>query len=193
MNIATHLLICKKVYDDLSAYMEHDISLPYLLWGSIKPDIVKNNISHFKDDMLYLFYQKLETLKKMDYKNNSYKYSLELGEIFHYLCDYFTYAHNNKKFKKFFPHAKYENKLHKTAKIIINSLHFSPNIDYKYFSFVEIIEQKHKLYLSSVSSYQNDINFSYKIMLLVALKLNYLKDSVGFAKEEVPRLFNISW
>jgi len=128
-------------------------------------------MSHCKDETFYLLCRKLEQMNKIDYKENMDKFSLELGEIFHYLCDYFCYAHNDKELLRCFPHICYENNLHSTAKKMEEMLNFTGYIFYSSFSFLELIEKRHKLYLSSVPSYRNDVLSSYNILMEIALKI----------------------
>lgn len=184
MNILTHILISKRAYIDLNNHFSVKLSLGSLIWGSVKPDLINSGISHCKDETSYLFYQKLEDIKKITLDKDKKKYSLKLGEIFHYLCDYFCYAHNNKELLKYFPHIRYEKNLHSTAKKIKFKLPYG-YIDYGHFSFLELIERKHKLYLSRVASYENDIWSSYEILIFVTLKLLVEAGLIPIVEEEI--------
>ncbi|MFW6022054.1 MAG: zinc dependent phospholipase C family protein [Halanaerobiaceae bacterium] len=171
MNILTHILMSRKVYPYVNKFFSYDLSLAHLIWGSIKPDLTNSDISHCKNETFYLFYKKLEFIQSLNIKENRDRYSLELGEISHYLCDYFCYAHNNKELLKYLAHISYEKNLHKTAKKIGDQLYYTGYSDFSYLTFLEMIEHKHRIYLATTPSYENDIIYSYEIILSVSYKL----------------------
>lgn len=172
MNAFTHGFVALKVQERL--WQELGIRLPKksLVWGSTRPDIVPNPLSHFKDEKIHLFYEKWDSLRRMDPMYQLNTFTLELGQIFHFLCDYFCYAHNDEKIvKEFWIHMKYEHQLHMFARQQEPEFFLVSNANYSMVSFRELVEVKHKQYLGESPSFESDLKWAFEMCVITARKL----------------------
>ena len=172
MNMLTHAHIANRVYKRLKAELGVNLSRKDLVWGSVRPDLIKKSIPHFKNQGMKGFYQKGERfLKYISYYDIDY-FSRELGEVFHYLCDYFCYAHNSPDLiGESWKHFKYESKLHK--KVLSLEDNFYNNIkviDLNQLSYIELIENKHQEFIANPPSFENDLISSFEICAIVGKK-----------------------
>ncbi len=172
MNSFTHRLLAKMVHQRLEEKLGIKLSRRHLVWGSVKPDFVKTQISHFKDEKIDQFYKQWEKVCNIDPINNLEYFSEELGVVLHFLCDYFCTAHNCENLKiEILPHLRYENRVHKIAKKLSREFFQVSYADYSQISFQEIFNYKHKLYLNKPYSIINDLSFSFEICMISAEKL----------------------
>jgi len=58
-----------------------------LAWGSMKPDFIEVDISHFKDETMENFYQQFDQLKAVNPDQKPYSFAVKLGALFHYITD----------------------------------------------------------------------------------------------------------
>ena len=174
MDTYTHSFIAGRVYNQ---FVETDLKL-HKIWlrlGSIKQDYVYDNINHYKDETAHLFYQKYNQLTEVNLIKKPRLFSLKLGELFHYICDYFCYAHNQELLKNdMTQHFLYECKLNLyTYKL--NKNHFNkyntPNNYIFEMSFPKFIEFYLKKYLKRKPSYDIDIFSAYEVCVLLVYKL----------------------
>ena len=154
------------------------LSKTALAWGSVKPDFIEGNISHFKDETIENFYAQYEELKEMNPDQNPYSFAVKLGELFHYIADYFSRAHNDPELDpgtlwEKTVHIYHEWKLNKVAQ----NLHpdfFKEEIEertvYKK-SLEEFIEEEHTEFRNRDYSFKNDIGASFRICVLMTNKL----------------------
>ena len=169
----THILIAKNIHN---FFKKRNINLSkfWLKVGSVKPDFTNDDINHYKDESIYLFYEKFSELKNIDPKKEIKKFSLKLGEIFHYTADFFCHAHNNSKMaENYFYHFKYEWKLNKVAYRSQNNI-FKINQLNSYIyqlTLKELMNYKHKEYLQTNSSFANDLFYSFQFSIFIANKL----------------------
>jgi len=112
----THILFSKVLYENCLEDLNFKLDRYKFMYGNIKPDIFCN---YFKDN--HTIKGSIEIVKEHSQKlingnNNISRFSVELGVICHYVCDYFCiyhtdeYANNN-----IFKHIIYEKKLHARA------------------------------------------------------------------------------
>lgn len=146
--------------------------------GSIKPDFIEGEISHFKDETIENFYNQYEELKGINPDQNPYKFALKLGELFHYIADYFSRAHNDPELDpgtiwEKTVHIYHEWKLNKVAQ----NLHpdfFKEEIEerdiYKK-SLEDFFEEEHAEFLNRNYSFKNDIGAAFRICVLMTNKL----------------------
>ena len=169
----THTLIAKKIHE-FFAKKNIDLSKFWLTIGSVKPDFTNDDINHYKDESIYLFYEKFSELKNINPKSEIKKFSLKLGEIFHYTADFFCHAHNNQKMEEnYFFHFKYEWQLNKIAYKSKNKIFNLKKLDpYIYqLTLKELMNYKHKEYLKQKNSFQKDLFYSYQFSIFLANKL----------------------
>ncbi|MCC3144185.1 zinc dependent phospholipase C family protein [Halanaerobium sp. Z-7514] len=154
------------------------LSKTALTWGSIKPDIIETGISHFKDETIENFYKEYEELKEINPDQNPYKFAVKLGELFHYITDYFSRAHTDPELEAgtFFEKAKhifYEWKLNRIAQ----NLHpdfFKEDIETRPVhkkSIADFIEDEHKKFIEYEYTFKNDIAAAFKICVLMTNKI----------------------
>lgn len=111
MRKKSHILLAKYIgkYIEFFCFTRYKIAF-YV--GSIYPDLVpsfltkKHEIHTTIDDLEKM----LDQLLKMD-KKNDICYYFKLGELIHYVADYFTFPHNPEFGKGMISHMLYESKL----------------------------------------------------------------------------------
>lgn len=192
MDSFTHILMAKKIYNNLSEKFRLNLSRKYLIIGSVRPDYTKNPISHFKDDQIHFFYDKFHSLLNLNPLIEKARFSVELGEVFHYLCDYFCSAHNQEKFKEnIWSHFVYERKLYKTAKRLSKNFFKLSNSDFSQISISELFEYKHVNFLKQIPSHETDLFSAFEVCTIVGRKvfnelhLSEPLESVDLFQEEV--------
>lgn len=154
------------------------LSKTALAWGSVKPDFIEGNISHFKDETIENFYAQYEELKEMNPDQNPYSFAVKLGELFHYIADYFSRAHTDPELDpgtlwEKTVHIYHEWKLNKVAQ----NLHpdfFKEEIEEKTVykkSLEDFIEEEHAEFRNRDYSFKNDIGAAFRICVLMTNKL----------------------
>ena len=112
MNLFTHILLAKKIYQILSP--EIDLNKFAFLYGNIKPDLSSQCLQnpHTLDN--HLFNVSNQSNRLMLQETISVKeFSLDLGVICHYICDFFCYYHLDEQlYRKLYRHFFYEIRLH---------------------------------------------------------------------------------
>lgn len=172
MNSLTHRMVALAVQKQLKQEMGIYLPKIYLIWGSIRPDLVKQPVSHFKDDKIDLFFKKWDILCQMCPEQQSNEFCVELGEIMHFLCDYFIYPHNEPSLmKEVWSHLKYENDLHKYACKVGDRIFQISYADYSMVPFRDLFEYKHKLFLCKLPSFENDLRCSFEMCMIAVRKL----------------------
>ncbi len=172
MNCLTHAHIVNKIYKRLEEELDFCLCKNDLLWGSIRPDIFRGSIPHIKNENVNRFYDKLNGVCMLDPFEDLGYFSKELGEIFHYICDYFCYAHNQPQLQNdLWDHIKYEYRLHNVAKKFDYSCIRVEYSNYDNLSLFEVIEYKHSLYLKCPHFYKHDIINSFQVSLLIGKKI----------------------
>lgn len=172
MNSLTHRMIALEVGRQLKQELGIYLQKKYLIWGSIRPDLVKQPVSHFKDDKIDLFFKKWDNFSQMSLEQQSDEFCVELGEVLHFLCDYFIYPHNEAALmKEVWSHLKYENDLHKYACKFRDQIFQISYADYSMVPFRDLFEYKHKLFLSKLPSFENDLRCSFEMCMIAVRKL----------------------
>lgn len=175
-------MVASKIHGWLE--VEYGINLPKhtLIWGSVSPDFKRHAVSHFKDESIAVFYEKWQNLCIMDRHNKIEDFSIELGEIFHFLCDYFCYAHNEPYLAStIWPHLRYERYLYRFAKDRELVLPTFDRTDYTMIPFSVLLEYKHKLFLNRLPSFENDLQTSLEMCTIAVQKLFHNDLSGGIA------------
>jgi len=183
LNPLTHKILAQKLYQELS-----EVSTPQILyrksfiWGSMRPDFVRESIPHFKSRGDKQFYKKCGSFINNMNQLNQREFSGELGQIFHYIGDFFCQAHNKKLLVY--------NKRHH----FLNEIHlqkFIKNIKNNFFDISmrnmhensrginvrKIIESEYKRFEKDKFSFQNDLHFAYRVSALIGRKMikNYVQ------------------
>lgn len=109
----THLLISKIIYNYCSEKLNVKLSKWHFAYGNIKPDFVKDNSKycHCMNESINMV---REYSQELIYSEMSIKrYSIILGMICHFICDYFCLYHTEEyKNRNIFQHLIYEIVLH---------------------------------------------------------------------------------
>lgn len=166
----THILYSQIIYKYCLKNLKFKLDKYYFMYGNIKPDIFCN---HFKDSHtlnesidLVFRYSNLLIARKYDIKH----FSVILGEICHYVCDYFCLYHTETFSKKnAFSHILYEIKLHIKLRALRKNSKIRPI--YNRFpaprSILSIIYDLQREYFKKRASFNKDIFFSLSASILV--------------------------
>ncbi len=110
MNLFTHIAISMILYKSLKGNIK--VNRKAFIYGNIKPDLTNRIIEkpHILD---YRLFDVCNHANRLMERNNDVKgFSVELGQICHYICDFFCQYHSNlKKYNHLFRHYLYEVKL----------------------------------------------------------------------------------
>lgn len=191
MYFFTHLFIAKVLYQNISNEIELDRHA--FLYGNIKPDLPSSvRVHHTLENCLY---------KVCDYSNQlmepelpSEDLSVQLGEICHYVSDFFCYYHLNEDLhNQNLRHLFYEIKLHlyiwwiKSRK----KFEFSPLKKEPSENISSIILDMRKLYFTTPKSLKRDIEFALSASMWICESIIYYrKYSSDFLKEMEQALEN---
>jgi len=179
LDTRTHTMLAHKIHD---YFAKKDIwlSKTALSWGSIKPDFIDGEISHFKDETIELFYDQYEELKEIDPDKKPYIFAVRLGELFHYIADYFSRAHNDPDLD---PGTLWEKTVHIyhewKLNLVAQNLHpdfFKNEIEETHIynkSLEDFIEEEHQDFLEQDFSFKKDIAAAFRISVLMTNKLIY--------------------
>ena len=136
--------------------------------GSVLPDI-KPSFLYRRHEITRTFPDLQKRIKRLSAEHQAYKepsdtkYYRHLGEVSHYLADYFTYPHNNKFNGGLREHCSYEEDLKKKLRQhIVSGKAASRKKKYIEFSAPEalfdFVEKTHQDYLSHQKTEEGDIS-----------------------------------
>jgi len=167
LNPFTHVKIAKEIHYYIKQNYEIDIPLKTFVWGNIKPDFKKDKKLHYIDRNLKEAVKMFKELNNFNYGNNK-DYAVRLGEFFHYIADFFCYAHNTDFFKENLgEHFIYEMKAHKKLsrfKDFFNNDFTESNIilnDSE--DLLEYLIYSHKKYIKNWKKPENDFIYTLKL------------------------------
>ena len=182
----------KKSHVSLAMYILNNVDSVLLdnhrkafIVGSILPDCkpsfvtTKHNIEE-TFDLVCEFISKL-TVDSSDYKKISTSYCRKLGEVTHYLADYFTFPHNTVFTGSFMEHCEYEKQLKYALRAYIQSGEVSVNssIVNRFTTPAELCDyvlQIHKQYLCCNKTVESDCRYIVALChVVVAGILNLLE------------------
>jgi hypothetical protein len=156
---------------EIHQYIEtsYDIKLPLktFIWGNMKPDFKKDKKLHYIDNSLKETTNMFKILNNNNFDNIK-DYTLKLGEFFHYVTDYFCYAHSIDFFKdNLSEHFIYEFKAHKKVskfKKFYDNQNLNNNILINgNGNLVDFLLFNHEKYLKSWKKTENDFIYSLKL------------------------------
>lgn len=158
-HIALTTYLLKQMKD--SGMQDHKFSI-YL--GSILPDIKPSFIykRHEYFGTIDEVKAKVDELLKMNLakKRHRRKYYRGLGEVSHYLADYFTFPHNKTYDEDMTAHIHYENALKHGIREHLKKIRHTPHNRIELPSQKDIfdfVEKRHDHYLKKKSDVENDI------------------------------------
>ncbi|ADK14643.1 MULTISPECIES: zinc dependent phospholipase C family protein [Clostridium] len=184
----THLLISKIIYNYCGKKLNIKLNKWSFAYGNIKPDFVKDdsNYCHCISGSINMVreYSKQLIHNKMSIK----KYSITLGMVCHFICDYFCLYHTEKyKNKNIFQHVIYEIVLHFIfiKLLICGKLKTIMNEDIVKKDVVLIINDVYQKYDKENKSFTKDINYAISAAIMVTetivssdrLEYNYVKNN----------------
>ena len=136
--------------------------------GSILPDI-KPSFVYKKHEITGTFPSIRKHIKRLSegdkaVRKRGVKYYMDLGQISHYLADYFTFPHNKTYTGSFSQHNHYEKVLKNRLKECIQQgeayAYLEPAIRFADFpTLIDYIEATHEKYLNKLRSVEEDIRF----------------------------------
>lgn len=151
------------------------------IYGNIIPDIspVLLKIPHYRNKAAEFVNSEIRAL--MDYKLRKHsecskEFSMRLGIVMHYLCDFFCHAHTSTYQGSPFQHYMYELKLFKFGKNLSSSvnIHYSSrhlHIKGSYEHVIKVIDKLHKIYESKTPSLRLDTAFITRISTFAVLNI----------------------
>lgn len=171
MIIYTHLGFAKILYRYLSQDLNFKLDKKKFIYGNIKPDFKNDDIGaeHRMDesiDHLLLFSQEIIS----NYSNIA-SFSMAVGVICHYVCDYFCLYHNDSyKKKNIFEHLIYETHLHvQFAKMVLyRKIRLDICKNEKYADLMDLLMNLSNKYVKSKRSTTNDINYAVSAAAIVS-------------------------
>ena len=185
MIIYTHLGFAKILYQYLLQDLNFKLDKKEFIYGNIKPDIKNEDIraEHRMDesiDKLLLFSQGI-----IDNYSNIASFSMALGIVCHYICDYFCLYHNGLyKKKNIFEHLMYETHLHVqfTKMVLTRKIRLDICKNEEHTDLMGLLMNLSNKYAKNKMSATNDINYAVSAAaivseMLITLAYNHLNDS----------------
>lgn len=174
MNFLSHLFISKALHHHLIKNMNLDKKA--FMYGNIKPDLPSKCFGkpHILENYLATICENSNQL--MNTKSSLKQYSSKLGEICHFICDFFCHYHFDKViYKKSLHHFIYEIRLH----LVLCKILFKQKL--KQFPYVKkarkdissIVLEMLKDYSSNPGSMKKDIYYAYSTALWVCESVLY--------------------
>ncbi len=180
----THVIIAKEIHRDVQKHLQVELSLPQLIYGSVKPDLYSGfpKLKHFKPQSFSAICAEISaTTLSSDLHNRAQTslFSRKLGIVTHYVADYFCVPHNDRKTYQhhFWDHLKYEKRLHaafregladtrKADTVLSHGADFSNQSQIAGF-----LDQWHRLYTDRGESITNDLDSSLAAVKSVACSM----------------------
>lgn len=171
MIINTHLLFSKLIFNHFSKELDFKLSKCIFMYGNIKPDIFSENTnnSHSLEDSANTVQGYINKL----YTNELtiHQFSLILGVLCHYTCDFFCLYHR-KEFTNanFFKHLKYEIKLHVKliSLLITKNLKLFENENFPPKDILSVILEMQTKYLQETNSITKDITYALSAAIFIS-------------------------
>jgi hypothetical protein len=173
--IDTHLVISNILYKYLSDNMNFKLDRVAFAYGNIKPDFIDNDIKcqHTLDDSLYYVNKYSEKLMK---DNLSIKeFSISLGIICHFACDYFCIYHREGNEKKgIIEHLFYELTIHiKLITLLLRGKLKLTNYEILENSLESIILKLQENYILEEKGLTRDIDYTLSAALQISKLIVY--------------------
>lgn len=111
MHFLTHVSIASTLYEKYSAAFP--IAKYHFIYGNVKPDLKSNGLAipHTLENTIYKTCALYDEIQRENL--DILTFSVKLGEVCHYLCDYFCYYHiNESDYRRYTDHFVYEMELH---------------------------------------------------------------------------------
>ena len=164
-------------------------------YGNIKPDIPsKNRIHHTLENCLFTVCDYSNQL--MDEEETSLEaFSVRLGEICHYVCDFFCYYHLNEEvYGEKLHHFMYELKLHhELLRIWLkHKLKLMPSKMEPRRDIYSIVLDMRKVYFSQPGGMKRDIDYAFEASVWTCESIIYFMKYFSDLTEDVkPELYSL--
>lgn len=169
MYFFTHLYMAKVLYRHFAEEVKLDKHA--FSYGNIKPDLPSHTRNHHTlDNCLVTVCNKAEQL--MEEELSIEIFSVLLGEICHYVCDFCCYYHVNEELHdKSLQHFIYELKLHR--KLTKDKYKIAPSITWLRKDIKSIVLEMRKAYNAAPCSMQRDIDYAFTTAVKVCESIFY--------------------
>lgn len=175
MVLGTHKIIANIVYKHILNKLNFKLDLQTFTYGNIQPDFDRSYIDcdHTLEDSLQLINYNTEELIKSEVSIK--EFSLALGIICHFVCDYFCLHHTKAYWKKdAVLHAVYEITLHAKLLKLISKGQFNLQYRCRPEESVELMVLKlRRKYNSEPQGINADINYSIIAAVSVCEMITY--------------------
>lgn len=167
MRKKSHILLARYLADQMKASESLQSHRKAFCLGSILPDIRPSFVTK-RHEFFGTFDEVQEKLEALvEYGTEQYKERVfwrRLGEIFHYIADYFTFPHNKTFTGSLVQHNSYEKELKNRLKSYIRNgeadRYTDPAISFGNFGqIIEYIKTQHETYLKKERNITDDIRY----------------------------------
>ena len=167
----THLLFSRLIFKHCENKLGFKLSKGIFMYGNIKPDVFPqdNNNSHTLKDNTNTVSEYINKLTNSELTIK--KFSLILGMLCHYSCDFFCTYHGEKfQNKSILMHILYEIQLHFKLIILLltRRLNLIKNIDSPGKDILSIIFEMQKKYSKEKKSDINDLTYALSTAMLIS-------------------------
>lgn len=179
MRKKSHIILALQICEKLE--QKNIIRHPYIFClGNVLPDCVPSFLTtpHRKEATFDKLQDKI--IRFIEKNNNqgccNCFSTIKLGEIVHYIADYFTFPHNDNYPGNFVDHCHYENALkHELRRYIksgeaLKQLENLPSYN-SYEDLKQYVEEQHALYVMQQSDVYADSAYIVKVCMVVVLSL----------------------
>ena len=166
MRKKSHILLAKYLADQMEEVVSLQEHRKAFCFGSILPDIRFSFLTK-RHEFFGTFdeiQEKIKVLVENRPEDGAERvYWRSLGEVLHYIADYFTYPHNKVYTGNFFAHNKYEKGLKEQLEEIIISgnakVYAEQEIKFESIEqLIEYLRERHKCYMKRRRNISDDIN-----------------------------------
>ncbi|MFZ5967996.1 MAG: zinc dependent phospholipase C family protein [Bacillota bacterium] len=182
--IQSHKIIAEHIYENVRDHLNINLDKRFLIYGSIKPDIVPRlfKIPHYHEDSIHFIEDEIYKLASAPFiydKEYIKHFSIQLGVITHFIADYFCLAHNDKEIYRdnIWAHLKYESTLHghfKNAKEAPKKLaSYISNLGDNKETISALFDHLFSRYKNNIPSFQNDVQHSIESASVISLFIVY--------------------
>lgn len=188
MRKKSHILLAKCLADHLEEAKGLQEHRKAFCFGSILPDIRLSFITtrHEYWGTFEKLQEKMKELTECNLKDcNEGTFWRKLGEVLHYIADYFTFPHNKQYTGNFFAHNKYEKNLkNQLAEVIISGQadsYMEEEICFEDFTqLVDYLKERHNSYRKRERNISDDIIYILSTCYQVFCGIFYLCTRVDF-------------
>lgn len=102
MNTISHVVIANKINRDIENILGISINRYSFVYGSVRPDLRRGKFdtTHYKEEAKTYVYKMIEKVfEDYDENWNSREFYVRLGEVIHFITDFFTYPHNKNHYE----------------------------------------------------------------------------------------------